>query len=144
MPSQQVSPTSSYMNDFLENTVRLEADDLQRHWHGSQKTWYLSLRIGDRAAGLICAERKSPTELKVVLDEKAEHIQTMQVRCLVDDAGGQLIVECPACRRWRRRMFISSPGFGRRPETFQFVCKDCAAPRSKRPTCRRRPKSRTA
>jgi hypothetical protein len=116
------------MNEFLENTVRLEADDLQRHWHESQnqKTWHLSLRIGNRTAGLIRAERKSPRELIVVLDQKAEHTQTIQLDRLADDAGGQLIVECPACRRWRRRMFVSSPGFGPGAEAFQFVCKDCA------------------
>ena len=111
MPSQQVSPTSSYMNsESLESTVRLEANELQRHWDESQNLgpWHLSLRIGDGSAGLIRAERKSATELKVVLDQKAEHIQYIQVRRLADDAG-HLIIECPACCRWRGRCICPRP-----------------------------------
>jgi hypothetical protein len=145
MPSQQVSPTSSYMNsEFLESTARLEANELQRHWDGPQnlETWHLSLRIGDGAAGLIRAERKSATELKVVLDQKAENIQYIQVRRLADDAGGHLIIECPVCCRWRRQMYMSSPGFGSHAEGFRFVCKDCAVPRSGFPRRSNQPKSR--
>ena len=144
MPSQQVSPTSSYMNsESLESTVRLEANELQRHWDESQNLgpWHLSLRIGDGSAGLIRAERKSATELKVVLDQKAEHIQYIQVRRLADDAG-HLIIECPACCRWRRQVYMSPPGFGSHAEGFRFVCKDCAIPRSSFPRRSNQPKSR--
>jgi hypothetical protein len=146
MPSQQVSPTSSYMNsEFLESTVRLEANELQRHWDESQNLgpWRLSLRIGDSAAGLIRAERTSAKEMKVTLDSgtQFERIQYLQVRHL-DDAGGPLVVECPVCCRWRRRMYMSSPGFGSHAEGFRFVCKDCAVPRSSFPRRSNQPKSR--
>ena len=132
-------------SEFLESTVRLEANELQRHWDESQNfgTWHLHLRIGDSAAGLIRAERTSAKEMKVILASgtQFERIQYLQVRRL-DDAGGQLVIECPACCRWRRRMYISSPGFGSHAKTFQFVCKDCAVPRSSFPRRSSQPKSR--
>ena len=81
---------SSYMNsEFLESTVRLEANELQRHWDGSQNLGpsRLTLRIGDSAAGLIHAERTSAKEMKLTLDSgtQFERIQYLQVRHL-DDA----------------------------------------------------------
>jgi hypothetical protein len=112
-------------SELLENTVRLEATEIDRHWQAQPQDtkFQLHLRLGQRSAGSLIAVRTIENDLRVTLDSSGT-VQTIAVHRLPRSSDA-LILGCPVCTRWLKRLFLTAPK--RHPACFAFVCHQCAS-----------------
>lgn len=108
------------MNKFPDEWVRIESADVQTAAHQLE---YLPLYAGGREIGRARSTRQNNMITIIIHSQGHSEAHTIRMKKATGRVREAIYLECPKCRKWRKRLFFTETNH--RTGSASFRCQDC-------------------